>query len=71
MIRSSEYSKCILTADAELHKKDNANFERDNIHDKVAQIVRADTVVNPRTVTGRVSSEEIGILGGLAHTGHA
>jgi hypothetical protein len=55
MTRSSEYSKCILTADAELHKKDNANFERDNIHDKVAQIVRADTVINPRTVTGQVS----------------
>ena len=71
MICSSEYSKCILTANAELHKENDADFERDNIHDKVAQIVRADAVVNPRTVTGRVSLEVMGIVGGLAHTGHA
>ena len=41
---------CSLTANAELHKENDADFEGDNIHDKVTQIVRSNTVVNPRAV---------------------
>lgn len=44
-------SKKTLTANGQLHKKDNADFKGQNIQNEVAKIVGSDTVVNPRAVT--------------------
>ena len=50
----------VLTANGQLHKQNDTNFEADNIEDKMAEVICTDAVVNPRAVTWIGVSKEIG-----------
>lgn len=52
MTDPSQYflSPLVLTGNSQLHKQNDTNFEGDYIKNKMAEIVRSNTVVNPRAM---------------------